>query len=147
MELLRLDSDREDPVGQGAGVFVGLRQFVRLGQGPWASPGGLSRPRRPRHWRLTAVMSFWPSKCPAAAVKRLRRCHAGLQSAVFALVAFTLEALPVGRRRKPVEVTPYVALGSAGHLPSAPPSRSLSRRRSVSRQMLHIVVARAASTR
>ena len=35
------------------------------------------------------------------------------KSAVFALVAFTLEALPVGAQdAKPVEVTPYVALGS-----------------------------------
>ena len=70
------------------------------------------------------------------------------KSAVFALVAFTLEALPVGAQdARAVEVTPYVALGRPRHLPSAPPSRSLSRRRSVSRQMLHIVVARATSTR
>jgi hypothetical protein len=40
------------------------------------------------------------------------------KSAVFALVAFTLEALPVGAQdAKIVEVTPYVALGSA----AAPP--------------------------
>ena len=36
------------------------------------------------------------------------------KSAVFALVAFTLEALPVGAQDvTPVEVTPYVAVGSA----------------------------------
>jgi hypothetical protein len=36
------------------------------------------------------------------------------RSAVFALVAFTLGALPVrAQNAKPVEVTPYVALGSA----------------------------------
>jgi hypothetical protein len=36
------------------------------------------------------------------------------KSAVFALVAFTLEALPAGAQDvKTVEVTPYVALGSA----------------------------------
>src|SRR5688572_7317488 len=28
---------------------------------------------------VTAVMNSWPSKCPAVAVKRLRRCHAGVQ--------------------------------------------------------------------
>ena len=40
------------------------------------------------------------------------------KSAVFALVAFTLEALPVGAQdAKTVEVTPYVALGSAGVSP------------------------------
>ena len=40
------------------------------------------------------------------------------KSAVFALVAFTLEALPVGAQDvKPVEVTPYVALGSAAASP------------------------------
>ena len=40
------------------------------------------------------------------------------KSAVFALVAFTLEALPVGAQdAKPVEVTPYVALGSAAASP------------------------------
>jgi hypothetical protein len=39
-------------------------------------------------------------------------------SAVFALVAFTLEALPVGAQDvKTVEVTPYVALGSAAASP------------------------------
>ena len=39
-------------------------------------------------------------------------------SAVFALVAFTLEALPVtAQDAKTVEVTPYVALGSAGASP------------------------------
>ena len=39
-------------------------------------------------------------------------------SAVFALVALTLEALPVAAQdAKPVEVTPYVALGSAGASP------------------------------
>ena len=39
-------------------------------------------------------------------------------SAVFALVAFTLEASPVGAQEaKPVEVTPYVALGSAAASP------------------------------
>lgn len=39
-------------------------------------------------------------------------------SAVFALVAFTLGALPVGAQdAQPVEVTPYVALGSAGASP------------------------------
>src|SRR6187455_187851 len=39
-------------------------------------------------------------------------------SAVFALVAFTLEALPVGAQdAKPVEVTPYAALGSAAASP------------------------------
>jgi hypothetical protein len=38
--------------------------------------------------------------------------------AVFALVAFTLAALPVrAQEAKPVEVTPYVALGSAGVSP------------------------------
>ena len=38
--------------------------------------------------------------------------------AVFALVAFTLEALPVGAQDvKAVEVTPYVALGSAAASP------------------------------
>jgi len=38
--------------------------------------------------------------------------------AVFALVAFTLAALPVGAQDvKPVEVTPYVAIGSAGASP------------------------------
>ena len=36
------------------------------------------------------------------------------RSAVFALIAFTLEALPVGAQdAKVVEVTPYVAVGSA----------------------------------
>ena len=36
------------------------------------------------------------------------------KAAVFAFVAFTLQALPVGAQdAKPVEVTPYVALGSA----------------------------------
>ena len=40
------------------------------------------------------------------------------KSAVFALVAFTLEALPVGAQDvKAVEVTPYVALGSAAASP------------------------------
>jgi hypothetical protein len=40
------------------------------------------------------------------------------KSAVFALVAFTLEAWPVGAQdAKPVEVTPYVALGSAAASP------------------------------
>ena len=40
------------------------------------------------------------------------------KSAVFALVAFTLGALPVGAQdAKTVEVTPYVALGSAGASP------------------------------
>src|SRR5688572_2565540 len=40
------------------------------------------------------------------------------KSAVFALVAFTLAALPVGAQdAKTVEVTPYVALGSAGASP------------------------------
>ena len=40
------------------------------------------------------------------------------KSAVFALVAFTLEALPVRAQDvKPVEVTPYVALGSAAASP------------------------------
>ena len=40
------------------------------------------------------------------------------KSGVFALVAFTLAALPVGAQdAKPVEVTPYVALGSAGASP------------------------------
>jgi hypothetical protein len=40
------------------------------------------------------------------------------KSAVFALVAFTLGALPVGAQDvKTVEVTPYVALGSAGASP------------------------------
>ena len=39
-------------------------------------------------------------------------------SAVFALVALTLEALPVAAQdAKPVEVTPYVALGSAAASP------------------------------
>ena len=40
------------------------------------------------------------------------------RSAVLALVAFTLEALPVGAQdAKTVEVTPYVALGSAAASP------------------------------
>ena len=40
------------------------------------------------------------------------------KSAVFALVAFTLEALPVGAQdAKTVEVTPYVAIGSAAASP------------------------------
>ena len=40
------------------------------------------------------------------------------KSGVFALVAFTLAALPVGAQdAKTVEVTPYVALGSAGVSP------------------------------
>ena len=40
------------------------------------------------------------------------------KSAVFALVAFTLAALPAGAQdAKPVEVTPYVALGSAAASP------------------------------
>ena len=40
------------------------------------------------------------------------------KSAVFALVAFTLEALPAGAQDvKPVEVTPYVAVGSAAASP------------------------------
>jgi hypothetical protein len=40
------------------------------------------------------------------------------KSAVFALVAFTLAASPVGAQdAKTVEVTPYVALGSAGVSP------------------------------
>ena len=40
------------------------------------------------------------------------------KSAVFALVAFTLAALPVGAQDvRPVEVTPYVALGSAAASP------------------------------
>ena len=40
------------------------------------------------------------------------------RSAVFALVAFTLGALPVGAQdAKTVEVTPYVALGSAAASP------------------------------
>lgn len=40
------------------------------------------------------------------------------KSAVFALVAFTLAALPVrAQDAKPVEVTPYVALGSAAASP------------------------------
>jgi hypothetical protein len=40
------------------------------------------------------------------------------RSAVCALVAFTLEALPAGAQdAKPVEVTPYVALGSAAASP------------------------------
>jgi hypothetical protein len=41
------------------------------------------------------------------------------KSAVFALVAFTLQALPVAAQdANPVEVTPYVALGSAGASPA-----------------------------
>ena len=40
------------------------------------------------------------------------------KSAVFALAAFTLEALPAGAQEaKTVEVTPYVALGSAAASP------------------------------
>lgn len=40
------------------------------------------------------------------------------KSAVFALVAFTLEAVPAGAQdAKTVEVTPYVALGTAGASP------------------------------
>ena len=40
------------------------------------------------------------------------------KSAVFALVAFSLEALPAGAQdATPVEVTPYVALGSAAAAP------------------------------
>ena len=40
------------------------------------------------------------------------------QSAVFALFAFTLGALPVrAQEAKPVEITPYVALGSAAASP------------------------------
>ena len=40
------------------------------------------------------------------------------KSAVFALVAFSLDALPAGAQdAKPVEVTPYVALGSAAASP------------------------------
>ena len=40
------------------------------------------------------------------------------KSAVFALVAFALQAVPVGAQdAKPVEVTPYVALGSAAASP------------------------------
>ncbi len=40
------------------------------------------------------------------------------KSAVFALIAFSLEALPAGAQdAKPVEVTPYVAIGSAGASP------------------------------
>ena len=40
------------------------------------------------------------------------------KSAVFALVALTLEAVPVGAQdARTVEVTPYVALGSAGASP------------------------------
>ena len=40
------------------------------------------------------------------------------KSALFALVAFTLQAWPVGAQdAKAVEVTPYVALGSAGASP------------------------------
>src|SRR5918999_2040690 len=40
------------------------------------------------------------------------------KSAVFSLVAFTLAALPVrAQDAKAVEVTPYVALGSAGASP------------------------------
>jgi hypothetical protein len=40
------------------------------------------------------------------------------RSAVFALVAFTLHASPAGAQdATPVEVTPYVALGSAGASP------------------------------
>ena len=40
------------------------------------------------------------------------------KSAVFAFVAFTLQALPVGAQdAKTVEVTPYVALGSAAASP------------------------------
>ena len=40
------------------------------------------------------------------------------KSAVFGLIALTLGALPVGAQdAKPVEVTPYVALGSAGASP------------------------------
>lgn len=42
----------------------------------------------------------------------------GYKSAVFALVAFTLAALPVGAQDvKTVEVTPYVGLGSAAASP------------------------------
>ena len=48
----------------------------------------------------------------------LRRCHARLQVAIFALVAFALEALPASAQdARPVEVTPYVALGSAAASP------------------------------
>ena len=40
------------------------------------------------------------------------------KSAVFALIAFALQAVPVGAQdAKPVEVTPYVALGSAAASP------------------------------
>ena len=40
------------------------------------------------------------------------------KSAVLALVAFTLPALPVGAQdAKPVEVTPYVGIGTAGASP------------------------------
>ena len=42
----------------------------------------------------------------------------GYRFAVFALVALTLEAVPAGAQdAQPVEVTPYVALGSAGASP------------------------------
>ena len=70
------------------------------------------------------------------------------KSTVVAFVAFTVAALPAGAQdAETVEVTPYMALGSAGFLPSASPSRFRSHRRSVSRRMWHIVVARATSTR
>ena len=53
------------------------------------------------------------------------------KSAVFALVAFTLAALPVGAQdAKPVEVTPYVALGTAAASPvgASLPVTTLTRR-------------------
>jgi opacity protein-like surface antigen len=40
------------------------------------------------------------------------------KSAVFALITFTLQAVPAGAQdAKPVEVTPYLAIGSAGASP------------------------------
>ena len=61
----------------------------------------------------TAIRSFWPSnvKRPQSGGQRgVMRAY----EAAFALVAFTLGALPVGAQDvRTVEVTPYVAFGSA----------------------------------
>jgi hypothetical protein len=58
------------------------------------------------------------SKCPAAAVERLRKCHAGLQ--ICCLRTRRVHSCSIARGAqdaKTVEVTPYVALGSAGVSP------------------------------
>ena len=71
------------------------------------------------------------------------------KSGVFALVAFTLGAMPArAQDAEAVEVTPYVALGSAGASPvGAAVTFPVTSTLRCSGGMWRIVMARAASTR